>query len=327
MSTPAGTGLPPTPVDPFPPVAPGPPNNRLPGWASGDMSDVRQQLLSGIHVDPAAPAGIPLIKVGKATRRGAGNVYGKINPTVGLSPGFNQHDIMKTELTGGVLTAEWGQFHLADLPGGSAHFVFQEDAAGNPELGFLDNNNIAAGAAIAYSKLNLANSIVSNDIVNGTIVNADVAAAAAVDWTKLGQAPAARYSGSAQVIVTATLTNIAWATANYNQGGGVTLIGTTTLQVNITGLWHVMFGCLFPPAAAPVGERLAQVLYNGAVGICAEQKIANNLANANTMSSGASDIRANAGDNFLLQVRHQQGANLTWINDNRTYLALRYVGT
>jgi hypothetical protein len=45
----------------------------------------------------------------------------------------------------------------------------------NVNLGALTNNNISASAAIAYSKLNLASSI----------VNADIAAAAAIDFSKL----------------------------------------------------------------------------------------------------------------------------------------------
>lgn len=51
--------------------------------------------------------------------------------------------------------------------------------------GNIVNADINASAAIAYSKLNLANSVVSADIVNGTIVDADINAAAAIAKTKL----------------------------------------------------------------------------------------------------------------------------------------------
>ena len=47
------------------------------------------------------------------------------------------------------------------------------------------NADVATGAAIAYSKLNLAASITSSDIVDGTIVNADINASAAIDKTKI----------------------------------------------------------------------------------------------------------------------------------------------
>ena len=52
--------------------------------------------------------------------------------------------------------------------------------------GTILNADVNAAAAIAYSKLNLNGTITSADIVDGTIVNADVNASAAIDWTKLG---------------------------------------------------------------------------------------------------------------------------------------------
>jgi len=47
------------------------------------------------------------------------------------------------------------------------------------------NADINSAAAIAYSKLNLANSITTGDIVNGTIVNEDLSATAAINISKL----------------------------------------------------------------------------------------------------------------------------------------------
>jgi hypothetical protein len=52
--------------------------------------------------------------------------------------------------------------------------------------GTILNADVSASAAIAYSKLALAGAIVSADIANDTIVNADINTAAAIDWTKLG---------------------------------------------------------------------------------------------------------------------------------------------
>lgn len=54
--------------------------------------------------------------------------------------------------------------------------------------GTLVNADVNAAAAIAYTKLNLANSIVSGDIVDGTLVNADINAAAAIAYSKLNLA-------------------------------------------------------------------------------------------------------------------------------------------
>jgi len=52
--------------------------------------------------------------------------------------------------------------------------------------GTIVNADVNASAAIAYSKLSLAGTITSADITNDTIVNADINTAAAIDWTKLG---------------------------------------------------------------------------------------------------------------------------------------------
>jgi hypothetical protein len=52
--------------------------------------------------------------------------------------------------------------------------------------GTIVNADVNASAAIAYSKLSLAGTITSADIANDTIVNADINTAAAIDWTKLG---------------------------------------------------------------------------------------------------------------------------------------------
>ena len=51
--------------------------------------------------------------------------------------------------------------------------------------GTIVNADINASAAIAYSKLNLAGAIVSADIANDTIVNADINTAAAIAATKI----------------------------------------------------------------------------------------------------------------------------------------------
>lgn len=51
--------------------------------------------------------------------------------------------------------------------------------------GTIVNADISASAAIAYSKLNLSGSITSSDIVDGTIVNADINASAAIAQSKI----------------------------------------------------------------------------------------------------------------------------------------------
>ena len=51
--------------------------------------------------------------------------------------------------------------------------------------GTIVNGDISASAAIAYSKLNLTGAIVSGDIANDTIVDADINTAANIAWTKI----------------------------------------------------------------------------------------------------------------------------------------------
>jgi len=52
--------------------------------------------------------------------------------------------------------------------------------------GTIVNADINASAAVAYSKLALTGAIVNGDITNDTITNAKINTAAAIDWTKLG---------------------------------------------------------------------------------------------------------------------------------------------
>ena len=68
--------------------------------------------------------------------------------------------------------------------GTTAH-VLKSAGDSAPVWGFIGNANVDSGAAIAYSKLNLANSITSNDIVDGAIVNGDINASAAIAYSKL----------------------------------------------------------------------------------------------------------------------------------------------
>jgi hypothetical protein len=74
---------------------------------------------------------------------------------------------------------------------GATKLMQQGDAAGgdlsgtypSPSIasGAVNNAKIAADAAIAYSKLNLANSIVSSDIVDGTITGSDIVSSVSLD--------------------------------------------------------------------------------------------------------------------------------------------------
>jgi len=62
--------------------------------------------------------------------------------------------------------------------------------------GTIVNDDISASAAIAYSKLNLSGSITSSDITNGAITNDDINASAAIALSKLATDPLARANHS-----------------------------------------------------------------------------------------------------------------------------------
>jgi hypothetical protein len=83
---------------------------------------------------------------------------------------------------------------LSKLAAGAAGYLKSNGAvisAGNFIIGaditseVIVNAHIAPTAAIAYSKLSLANSIKSTDIENGTIVNEDISGSAAIAYSKL----------------------------------------------------------------------------------------------------------------------------------------------
>lgn len=93
-------------------------------------------------------------------------------------------------------------FQASGISASTTRTISMPDADVN--LGALTNSNIASGAAIAYSKLNLTNSLVDADVASGaaiaysklsltsSIVNADIAAAAAISFSKMAALTASR---------------------------------------------------------------------------------------------------------------------------------------
>ena len=96
--------------------------------------------------------------------------------------------------------------------------------------GTITNIDIAAGAAIAYAKLNLASSIVSADITDGTLVNADIGATAAIDWSKISKA-----GSSLADLTTRSASDLTSGTLAIARGG--TGAGTAQAAIdNLSGL-------------------------------------------------------------------------------------------
>lgn len=111
-----------------------------------------------VAANPAAGQGLRLNDKGKA-------------PVSVLEPGLTNGLWLRT--SGGA--AVWSALAVTDLPPSGTNDDILATTAGVPTWQKLVNANVAAAAAIAYSKLNLA----------ASIVNADVNAAAAIDQTKL----------------------------------------------------------------------------------------------------------------------------------------------
>jgi hypothetical protein len=107
--------------------------------------------------------------------------------------------------------------------------------------GTIVNDDVSASAAIAYSKLNLASSITSSDIVNGTIVNDDISASAGIVDTKLDTiSTAAKVSNSA---TTATDANTASAIVARDASGN---FSAGMITADLTGTVTGSIGLGFP---------------------------------------------------------------------------------
>lgn len=138
-----------------------------------------------------------------------------------------------TMTTAGDLVHKGAGTTFTRLPVGSAGLPLVSDGT-NPTYaqltsagiadGTIVNGDVSAAAAIAYSKLNLANSIVTGDIVDGTILNADINAAAGIALSKLA-------TGTAATVVLHNASGVPTATALTGDvtvsNTGVTAIGAS----------------------------------------------------------------------------------------------------
>ena len=104
--------------------------------------------------------------------------------------GRAERDIDSLE-AGTNVTLAVGKIFIGDNAGLAAAQTMNGDATIGPNgtvaisAGVIVNADVATNAAIVGSKLDLANDIVSADIVDGTIVNADIATNAAIAGSKL----------------------------------------------------------------------------------------------------------------------------------------------
>ena len=124
--------------------------------------------------------------------------------------------------------------------GSNQHKALIGNASGYYVAGLIGNANIDSAAAIAYSKLNLTNSIVSADIVDGTIVNGDINASAAIAYSKLALSSSIQTSDFAAGATAPKATDLTGSTVGlvYQQGTDDTTAianGTSGQILRLTG--------------------------------------------------------------------------------------------
>lgn len=179
-------------------------------------------------------------------------------------------------------------FSAAGITTGTVRTITMPDA--NVDLGNLTNSNISASAAIAYSKLNLSNSIVNADInasaaiaysklnLSGSIVNADINASAAIALSKLAALSnnfALQSNGSGVISVSAvTSTELGYVS-------GV----TSAIQTQLNG----------KPATASV------ILVNGSQPWSANQSLGGNVITNSGTPTNPNDLTSKVYVDNLVQ--------------------------
>jgi hypothetical protein len=300
------------------------------------MSDVRQQLLSGIQTDTDSPAGLPLVKVAKGARRGAGQVWGKVLAS-GIDPSVTAHDVLKTETVSGQLRAIWQHLHLADLPAGSANLVFVEDGSGAPALALLINANVDPAAALAYSKLNLNNSIMGTDIVNGqiggalgngkitaaSVHNNDIGPTAAIDRNKLAPDPCSRAqtpNGAANT--SAVAFGVIFTAVLYQNTAYCTWNGASAISAMLSGTYNMTASVIWPPNAT--GYRQCGIRYNGSIngGLVSQLTVG---AGFSTCQQVTEQRRLNSGDYMEMICMQTSGGSLPPAADARACITMEYI--
>lgn len=158
--------------------------------------------------------------------------------------------------------------------------------------GGLDNDNIDASAAIAYSKLSL----------TGGIVNADISASAAIARSKIAATVSCSlYKSSTQSISGSTLTSVTfnaeeWDTATMHDTGS----NTSRIVVPTTGKYHLEAQVNF----GTTEDKYIAFAKNGSV-------IMYGSRNTGTNHNISRIVDATAGDYFEVQAYTTAGGGAT----------------
>ena len=183
---------------------------------------------------------------------------------------------------------------------------------------YIVNADIAAAAAIAYSKLALSGSITSADIADGTItsadiadgtiVNADINTSAGITYGKLAAIPKVRLRRAASQAVTAGDTAIIWDTEDADTDGFIAVSSSTiTVPAGLGGMYAIS-GRIVSSTAFPANSYItvtaAGVAYafhipsvstqnNGAYSVCVLLNASATVSVSCYLSSGSSNFTGN----------------------------------
>jgi hypothetical protein len=213
-------------------------------------------------------AAISWIKTGSWTS--GGNNYGSALIFSTRVDAGNTVEYFRITSSGGI------SFGSSGTAFGTLNQVLKSNGNASPTWILLGNDNIDASAAIAYSKLNLASSITSNDIVDGTIVNGDINASAAIAYSKL----ATLSSGN---IVLGSSGNVATSTSVT---GDVTISSTGVTSISS----GVIVDADINANAAIADTKLATISTAG--------KVSNSATTATAANTASTIVLRDASNNF-----------------------------
>lgn len=174
-------------------------------WNSGNQTltvtnGLYSALLGGAGM-PAIPASLLMTAGMKLRVTVAGQV---LTPDVALVPTLQARSAWEAEVVTGVVTVTHGGTGATDVAGARANLGL--GAAATAAIG-TTAGTVAAGddARFADARTPIDDSVTSAKILNGTIVNADVSATAAINWTKIDSSGAGMVGATGSVAGSAGL--------------------------------------------------------------------------------------------------------------------------
>jgi|GEM_PF-4333493 len=204
--------------------------------------------------------------------------------------------------------------------------------------GTIANADISSTGAIAYSKINLASSIVTGDITDGTIVNGDVSSSAAIAYSKLNLVSSIVTGDIANGTISGSdLANDITLGGNLTLTGGElgvtpkttsssTTEGTVYYDSDDDNLYVYANGAWVDLTAGAAGAATLDDAYNASAGAATVSVDAGNLTLRSNAASSLGDIiiDLNSTGDFLIK-----DANVTYatFGDDQTITLGNNAGT